>query len=257
MASPSTAAADQPSSRLRAYGRLAALGVWFLACILPHLIARLFGGSRWPRRFMRGAARICGADVAREGAPARPGTLLVANHVSWLDIPVLCAATGCAFISKVEMAGHPVMRWFADQNATVYVDRTDKRGIRMQADSLVEALRRGAQPLALFPEGTVGDGRRLLPFKPPLFSAVADPSLEIRIRPVAIDYGRFVGALGWSGEPGVQNFLRVLGRRGRIPVTVRLLEPIAPSSDRKSLARAAHDAVAEALAPSGIAPAGV
>src|SRR5688572_16283061 len=116
MASPSTAAAES-SSRLRAYGRLTALGLWFAVCIVPHLISGVFGKSRWPRRFMRGAAAICGADVRFEGAPVEPRTLLVANHLSWLDIPVLCAATGCAFISKAEMAGHPVMRWFADQNA--------------------------------------------------------------------------------------------------------------------------------------------
>ena len=256
MASPSTADAKPPSSRLRAYGRISGLVLWFLFCIGPHLLSGLFGRSRWPRRFMRGAAWICGAEVRRAGNPIGPRTLLVANHLSWLDIPVLCAATGCAFISKAEMAGHPFMRWFADQNETIYVDRTDRRGIHAQAKALVDALH-GPQPLALFPEGTVSDGRRLLPFKPALFSAVADPSLGISLRPAAIDYGRFAAVIGWAGEPGIANLLRVLGLKGRIPVTVRLLEPLEPSTDRKSIAKAAHDAIAAALAPSGIAAAGV
>ena len=258
MASLSTAAAKEaPSSRLRAYSRIAALGLWFLVCIIPHLIAGLSGRSRWPRRFMRGAASICGADVRCRGHPATRGTLLVANHASWLDIPVLAAATGCAFVSKAELAGHPLMRWFADQNETIYIDRADKRGIHRQAAALTDALK-GDKPIAVFPEGTVGGGDRLLAFKPSLLSAVAPPPDGTVIRPAAVDYGSFAPRIGWGpGEAGVANFLRVLGRRGRIPVTVHLLPALPPSPDRKELARSAHDAIAAALAPSGMAPARV
>ena len=60
---------------------------------------------------------------AVEGAPVRPHTLLVANHTSWLDILVLGGATGCAFVSKDEL-GHGFIHWLADQNATVYVKRS-------------------------------------------------------------------------------------------------------------------------------------
>ena len=172
MASPSTAIVEESSSRLRAYGRIAGLGLWFVICIVPHVLSGLFGRSRWPRRFMRGAAYICGADVRCQGNPASRGTLLVANHASWLDIPVLIAATGATLVSKAELANHPFMRWFADQNDTIYIDRADKRSIHAQAALLIEALKRD-KPIAMFPEGTVGDGGRLLPFKPSLLSAVA------------------------------------------------------------------------------------
>jgi lyso-ornithine lipid O-acyltransferase len=237
--------------------RIAGLGLWFLLCIVPHLLSSLAGKSRWPRRFMRGAARICGAEVRCDGAPATRGTLLVANHASWLDIPVLMAATGCTFVAKAEMAGHPLVRWFADQNQTVYVDRADKRSIRDQATAMVGALHQD-QPVAIFPEGTVGDGGQLLPFKPSLLFAVAPPPEGTLIRPAAIDYGVFARSIGWgTGEAGVANALRILGRRGRFPVTVHLLPALPPTPDRKELAKAAHDAIAEALAPSGIAAARV
>lgn len=235
--------------------RIAAIGGWFIICLVPHLVSKLSGRSHWPRRFLGGVARICGADVRVEGSPAKAGDLLIANHVSWLDIMVLAGATGCAFISKAEIRDHPVLRWVADQNHTIYVDRAERRAIHDQARSILAGLER-EQPLALFPEGTVGDGGTLLPFKPSLLSAVAPPPAGVKLRPVAVDYHGRAHVLGWApGEHGIDNALRILGREGRLPVTVRLLDPLVPSPDRKTIARAAHDAIAHALAPSGIAPA--
>lgn len=257
MGLPSTAVAEESSSRLRAYGRLAGLLLLFVVCLPPHLIARAFGHSPWPRRFLKWVAWGAGVDVGCAGAPASRGTLLLANHVSWLDIPVLAGATGCAFVSKAEVRNQWFLGWLADQNETIYVDRTDRRSIHGQVAALTDGLKR-PQPLALFPEGTVGDGGTLLPFKPSLLSAVAPPPEGIDIRPVAIDYGAAAPIIGWgTGEPGVANFFRVLGRKGRIPVVVRLLHAIPPDPDRKVMARAAHDAIAQALAPSGMAPARV
>jgi 1-acyl-sn-glycerol-3-phosphate acyltransferase len=257
MASPSIAAAERPPSRLRAYRRIAGLLLLLLAYAPLHLVNRALGGSQWPRRFLKGVAWICGADVRSEGIPAMRGTLLLANHVSWLDIPILAGATGCAFVSKAEVRHHPVLRWLADQNSTIYVDRTDRRSIHGQVASLANGLKR-AQAVAVFPEGGIGDGGRLLPFKPSLLAAVAPPPEGVTIRPVAIDYGVLAPVIGWSpGEPGIANALRVLGRKGRFPVSIRLLGAIAPDPDRKVLANAAHDAIAAALAPSGMAPARV
>lgn len=224
---------------------------WFVVCVIPHLLSKLTGTSRWPRRFLGGVAWIVGADVRTEGMPAKSGDLLIANHVSWLDIMVLSGATGCAFISKAEIRGHPFLRWVADQNRTIYVDRAERRQIHDQAQAVLDGLKR-EQPLALFPEGTVGDGGTLLPFKPSLLSAVAPPPEGVTLRPVAIDYHGRAQVLGWApGEHGLDNALRILGRKGRLPVTVQLLAPLAPSPDRKIIARAAHDAVAAALAASG------
>lgn len=257
MGSHSTAAADVPSSRLRAYRRLAGLLLLFAICVPPHLVARALGRSRWPIRFLRWVAWGAGVDVRVDGARASRGTLLLANHVSWLDIPILAGTTGCAFVSKAEVQDHWFLKWIADQNRTIYIDRTDRRSIHGQVEALAEGLKRD-QPLAVFPEGTVGDGGRLLPFKPSLLSAVAPPPEGVVIRPVAIDYGPVAPVIGWgTGEPGLANFFRVLGRKGRLPITIHLLGAIPPDPDRKVLARAAHDAIAAALAPSGMAPARV
>jgi 1-acyl-sn-glycerol-3-phosphate acyltransferase len=248
MASEATATAN--SSRWRAYVRLSLLLGWFAVCIGPHLFARAAGRSHWPRRFLGGVARIAGADVRRHGPSPGSGHLILANHISWLDIPVLAGATGCAFVSKAEVRNHWLLRWFAEQNATIYVERADRSAIHDQAASLREGLE-SYQPLAIFPEGTVGNGRELLPFKPALLSAVAPPPDGVRIVPVAIDYHEHREIVAWdTGAPGLQDFLRVLGRASSATVTVHVLEPLEANDDRKALARAAAEAIEGALAAS-------
>jgi 1-acyl-sn-glycerol-3-phosphate acyltransferase len=215
-----------------------------------------FGRSSWPRRFLALCADVCGVDVETEGELANARSLLLANHSSWLDIPVLGSATGCAFVSKAEIRRNPLMKWLADQNRTLYVDRADRRALHEQTAAVRNALTRD-QPLALFPEATISSGGRLLPFKPALLTAVTPPPPGCAIQPVAIDYGSAMLSLGWAkGEHGIANAIRLLGRKGRMTATVRMLEPLDPSLDRKAMARAAHDAIAAALAPSGI-PAGL
>ena len=257
MGSPSTAAAEPSSSRFRAYRRLAGLLIFFAICVPPHLVAKRLGHSPWPRRFLKWVAWGSGIDFRVDGPSVPQGTLLLANHVSWLDIPILAAATGCAFVAKAEVQDHWFLKWLADQNETIYIDRSLLRGIHDQLDALSKGLKR-RQPLTLFPEGTVGDGGRLLPFKPSLLSAVAPPPEGVVIRPVAIDYGRLAPIIGWgTGEPGLKNFFRVLGLNGRHKVVVHVLDALPRDRDRKLLARHAHDAIARALAPSGMAPARV
>lgn len=236
----------EPASPTLAACRLSLLALLFLACVGPHLAARLVAGrSSWPRRFLAGAAAICGVRSTLCGDAPGPHTLLLSNHLSWLDILVLGGRTGCAFVSKDNL-GHGFIHWLADQNHTVYVRREDKRAGRAQALALVRALE-GPHPVALFPEGTTGPGDRLLPFRSPLLAALNDTDRSIAVRPVAIDYGDHMTDIAWHGESARANVARVLGRRGGIGATVHLLDPIQPA-DRKTMAATAHRAIASRLA---------
>ena len=230
------------------------LALLLFACFLPHLISKvLLGHSPWPRRFLRAAARICGARIAVHGDPLEPHTLILANHISWLDILVLGSATGCAFVSK-DSLGHPLAHWLADQHHTIYVDRSARRKSGDQIAAIRQALGR-CQPLAIFPEGTVGPGDQLLPFRSTLLAAVAPAPSETSVRPVAIDFGTAAADLSWHGEDAIPNVLRILGRRGTFPVAVRLLDPLAPSANRKHLATLARDRISAALGASSSPPA--
>lgn len=237
---------------LRALPRLLAMALWLLVCVAAHLATRPFTSSPWPRRLLRGIGWLAGARVRTVGDKPSSGTLIVANHVSWLDIPILAGATDCAFVAKQGLAAHPIMRWLCEQNGTVFIDRDRKASVGDQLGAM-EAAIRSHKPLCLFPEGTVGNGQ-LLPFRSSLLALAEDPPLPLTVRPVAIDYGPAAPEFGWpQGEPGTANFLRLLGRRGAALVTLHFLPPLAPGQNRKELAKLSHDAVASALAQKQLA----
>jgi lyso-ornithine lipid O-acyltransferase len=221
-----------------------------LAAAAPvHILTKLlFGASGWPKRFLAAAAWIIGVRARLSGGPPKPHTLLISNHVNWLDILVLGGSTGTAFVSK-ENLGHGLFHWLADQNATVYVRREHARGAKDQAMTIARALER-EQPLTLFPEGTTGPGTHLLPFRSTLLQAATIAVKDVEIRPVALDYGDAAVEIGWHNEPGKENILRILGRKGMLPVTVNLLPTLERVGDRKALANAARDAIEQMLASS-------
>ena len=225
----------------------------FLGVAPLHLFSKhLLGRSGWPTRFLAAAAWICGARVTLTGEPVKPHSLLACNHLTWLDILILGGSTGCAFVSKDNL-GHGFVHWLADQNRTVYVRREHRKAAMNQALAVAEALERD-QPVALFPEGTVGPGGHLLPFRSTLLEAVAFAGEDVEVRPVALDYGAAASEISWLGESGRTNVLRILGRRGRLPVTVRILPPLDRALDRKALAQAAHAAIGESLASTRARP---
>ena len=226
--------------------RVAAVVLLFLILGPIHIATRaLTGRSPWPNRFLAAVAWLIGARVRVVGAPAGRHTLLVANHTSWLDILVLGGAVRSAFVSKDEL-GHPLIHWLADQNATVYVKRSHVKGAKDQTVALARALE-GEKPVTVFPEGTTSPGTHLLPFRSTLLEAANYAAKNVEVRPVAIDYGAARAEVGWWHEPGKQNVLRILGRRGKLPVNVHLLEPLDRAGDRKQLAHEAREAIAEAL----------
>jgi 1-acyl-sn-glycerol-3-phosphate acyltransferase len=194
------------------------------------------------------------------GTPLRSHVLFLANHLSWLDIMILAGAGGAAFVSKAEVGEWPVIGWLARLNATVFVARAARAGVKGQADALRAALARG-QPVALFPEGTTDGGPEILPFRASLLASLFPPLPGVRVQPVAIDYGAAAHDIAWVGEEqAAANVKRILARRGTTPVTVRFLEPVDPAgaADRKALAARARAEIVAALSarsgPSGPPP---
>lgn len=160
---------------------------------------------------------------------------------------MLAGATNCAFVAKDNLGDHPVMRWLCEENGTVFVERDRRASVGDQLAAM-EAAIRSHKPLCLFPEGTVSDGTGLLPFRSSLLKLAEDPPLPLTVQPVAIDYGGAAPEFGWpAGEAGQANFIRLLGRKGTVDVTLRFLPPLATGQDRKALTSQSHAAIAAAL----------
>ncbi len=230
----------------RAVLRIAGLLLLFAVLAPTHVVTKVvFRRSPWPHRFLSAAAWILGVRTRVKGRRPGRGTLLVANHTSWLDILILGGALRSTFVSKDEL-GHPLIHWLADQNGTVYVKRAHRKGAKDQASAVATALD-GAKPVTVFPEGTTGTGTHLLPFRSSLLEAVALAGRGVRVRPVAIDYGDARTQVGWFDEPGSDNVKRILGRRGTLPVTVNVLAALDPALDRKQLTHEARERIAETL----------
>lgn len=223
---------------------------WLGSCVVLFYIWRIAGRHNpWPRFFLGGIAWIAGVDITVRGPRARNGAFLLANHVSWIDIPAIAAATGSAFVAHDGLAVVPLIRWLCRMNDTVFVARHDRTSVAQQVAEVREAVR-DTGALTIFPEGTTNDGVTLLPFKSSLLSALYPLPEGIVIQPVLLDYGAEGPEIAWIGdEHGLDNFMRIVARRRPISLTVHFLPPLSGGelASRKTIAASAYDAIDRAM----------
>lgn len=231
------------TGHLRIAARLTAMVVVLVACVPIHGLWRLVRlPSPWPRWFLGAVGWIVGARRRSSGAtPLRDHVFFVSNHLSWLDILVLAGATGSAFVAKAELKAVPLIGWLCTLNRTIFVARGERMQVAAQIAEVRAAIERG-WAVTVFPEGTTGDGRTLLPFKASLLAVLDPPPPGVMVQPVALDYGPATGDIAWLDEGGVPYSLRLLARRGSFPANLRFAEPFDPATigDRKAIAAEAR-----------------
>ena len=235
--------------------RLAALVAALLLALPLHLLWRLLRlPSPWPRLFLGALGRIIGARTRTIGTPLKRDVVFVANHLSWMDIPILAGRTGTAFVAKAELREVPLVGWLCTLNRTLFVRREDRMAVADQINALRDALAE-TWAIAIFPEGTTGDGTTLLPFKAALLAVLDPPPPGVLVQPVRIDYGAATGELAWIGdEPGQSHALRVLRRRGTFTATLTFCDPFDPHDYPGRKATAAEARARIAAAGGGEAP---
>lgn len=230
--------------------RLLSMIALLVACIPLYYLFRLTGQRNpVPRFFLGGVAWIAGVEVKVAGTRPKRGVFLLANHVSWIDVPALAGVTGAAFVGHDGLASMPILRWLCAMNDTVFVARYDRASVAEQV-AQVRAAIKDSGALAIFPEGTTSDGTGLLPFKSSLLSALDPVPPGIAVRPVLLDYGDEAAEISWIGEEhGLDNFKRILARGRPVRLTLHFLEPLTNGAltDRKTMAAAARDAMLREL----------
>ncbi|MFF3611932.1 lysophospholipid acyltransferase family protein [Streptomyces sp. NPDC002580] len=231
----------------RAVLRLTALLlVVLLGILLIPSVRRLRAPSRdrWIRRWCLAVLHVAGVRTKITGA-ARPtgGLLIVANHISWLDIPLLAAVRPARMVAKTEVRGWPVVGGLAARGGTLFIDRDRLRALPGTVDRIAETLR-GGSAVAAFPEGSTWCGRARGHHRRAVFQAALDAGVPVQ--PVRIRYRGADGAASTApafvGDDSLPASLwRVVSARGLVAEVV--LRPVlAPDGhrDRRALAAAAQ-----------------
>jgi 1-acyl-sn-glycerol-3-phosphate acyltransferase len=238
---------------LRRFARIARLALHFarglatVAFVFPSLGAaeRRTRIRRWSRQLLD----VLHVELRLSGALAHPNVQVVANHVSWLDIFALHAAGPVRFIAKSEIARWPLIGRLVRGVGTLFVERTRRRDTHRVNREVLRALADG-DIVAVFPEGTVTDGSKVLPFKASLLQPVVDAGGSVQ--PVAIAYRLSNGERARSAAYDDVHFLGSLWRiAGLETLRVELTagSPIATAGrHRRDLARETETAIRTALA---------
>jgi 1-acyl-sn-glycerol-3-phosphate acyltransferase len=205
------------------------------------------------RKLLRARVNVVGALVKNHPV------LIVANHVSWLDIVLLGSIAPVAFIAKREIADWPLIGRAAKAQRSVFVDRMRRH---QTADAIAEIAKRLTEgtPVVLFAEGTSSDGNRVLQFRSALVGAARDalgqvaPAQQIMVQPLSICYTRVQGIpmgrqhrplVAWYGDLDFMPHIKEFIRRGAVDAVVTWGEPIAYdiATDRKTLVKSLEGTV--------------
>ncbi len=193
---------------------------------------------------------LLGIKIQSQGM-CRPGaSMLVANHVSWLDILVIHALCPQArFVSKADVRHWPLLGWLVGAVGTLFIERERKRDALRVVHQVAEALRLGHK-VAVFPEGTTGNGVQLLPFHANLLQAAVATATPIQ--PLALSYtepGHAVSpAVTWLGATTLLHSLWAIACADGLAVRVVLLPALSSAhADRRALASRLREQIAQAL----------
>jgi 1-acyl-sn-glycerol-3-phosphate acyltransferase len=207
--------------------------------------ARLQQVQRW----CAGLLRCLGITVHTSGSVRAGPVLVVANHISWLDIMAIMTAHPVRFVSKADVKHWPVLGWIVACGGTLFIEREKKRDALRVIHHIAEALKAG-DAVAIFPEGTTADGHALLPFHANLLQAAI--ATETPVQPIALRYSDATApisaAAAYVGDTTLlQSLWRVATATGlRVKVDVLPAESTR-HLDRRALTQRLRDEIEQAL----------
>ncbi|MBL8447856.1 MAG: 1-acyl-sn-glycerol-3-phosphate acyltransferase [Zoogloeaceae bacterium] len=206
--------------------------------------------SAWSHRLLA----ALGVRLRVDGEPVVKGSLLVANHISWLDIFAIHALAPAAFVSKAEVRDWPLAGWLAARNETVFLRRGSRGHAKVVNGEIASILEKGGH-VAVFPEGTTTDGRQVLHFH----GALMQPALDAAhpVQPLALSYhdatGRQTTATAYVGETSFGESLAAILAERRLEVRIQVLpsHEAKPDTGRRALSNACRSDILAHLGQTG------
>ncbi|OGB20886.1 MAG: acyl-phosphate glycerol 3-phosphate acyltransferase [Burkholderiales bacterium RIFCSPLOWO2_02_FULL_57_36] len=223
-----------------------------LTCALVFPLTNAAGRERRIKDWSARLLKICGVHViVNKAADEMPvhGALIVANHISWLDIFVINSMQPCRFVAKSDIRDWPLLGWLCDKAGTIFIARGRQRDVRRIYEGLVASIRKGER-IAFFPEGTTAVQGKILPFHANLFEAAIEA--KVPIQPYALRYMDSAGNLHSAAEfigdtTFVQSVMAILKSDGMITEVTILPAIDSRGAHRRELAGAARSAIGTAL----------
>lgn len=224
--------------------------------VIAGLFFPFMSPARWRHEVKHWSARLLRILAVRlrvHGDPPRRGTplMLIANHVSWLDIFAINAVLPVRFVARAEVRRWPVIGWLSAKADTLFIERARRHDTARLNHLMMEAMQAG-DPVAVFPEAMAGDGSEVLKFH----SSLLQPALDARavLHPVAIRYARGDGTLcaevAYDGDKSLWDTLLLMVTQRTIDAHVYFLAPVADHDHhRRELAQAAREAILQTLFP--------
>jgi len=205
--------------------------------------------ARHVQRWSAGVLRYLGVSLRVEGAVAPTTQLIVANHVSWLDIMVLhSVAPRARFVAKAEVQRWPVAGRLATAAGTLYVERQSRSSVRSAAPRLAQAFAGGGL-VALFPEGTTTRGASVLDFHASLLQPAIDAGIPIQA--LSLRYagasGQLCRAAAYIDDDTLLDSIWRLAKETDASVSLRVCPPLLAAGSRRDLALQLHALVAGSL----------
>jgi 1-acyl-sn-glycerol-3-phosphate acyltransferase len=249
-------------SRIRAAVRVALLLAWTAACGSVALAARLGrrlapGASRTLRTLAfrawgKGFLAVLGARVEVRGTPPKPPFLLVTNHLSYVDVPLLASLTRCVFVSKHQVEGMPGFGALARAVDTIFIRRDRPRDALRVLDQMDEA-RTAGDGVVFFPESTTSRGDRIAALKPALLDAAVRTGQPIHFGIISYrtppDMPPAHQVVCWWGDMTFRpHFLALLGYPG-FTAYVTFGSETVTADDRKTLAARLRTALEREFVP--------
>ncbi|HSN41696.1 MAG TPA: lysophospholipid acyltransferase family protein [Burkholderiales bacterium] len=247
-----------PTTHIVRFLRFVRIGLHVLrGMTLAGLVFPLMSRARRQHEIRRWFAQLLGILRVRlhvhGNHPSRGVSfMLAANHVSWLDIPVINAALPIRFVAKSEVRRWPVIGWLSTKAGTLFIERARHRDAARLNLLMAEAMRAG-DAMAVFPESTTTDGSKVLRFHGSLLQSVLTAGAVLI--PVAIRFSRVDGTLcteaAYDGDKSLWDTLGLILTQRAIHAHVHFLAPLAGHGrHRRELARAARESILQTLFPS-------
>ncbi|MBD3640606.1 MAG: 1-acyl-sn-glycerol-3-phosphate acyltransferase [Marinobacter sp.] len=212
------------------------------------VIGKKLDRTSWAGRCFRGACRCLGLHIRWQGPPPQANSLVVSNHISWCDIPILGGLAPVRFLSKAEVACWPLIGWLAQQAGTLFIRRGG--GQARQVKSAIGSALASGESVLIFPEGTTSAGLTVLPFHGLLLGAAREANVVIQ--PATICYqrdGRPDHVAPFIGDDAFHSHLIRLLKHPPSRVDVLFHEPVKITGELKSseLAQQLQETVLEGL----------